>query len=151
MPPLIQFNSSSKLDSKSNRHEHQTVTQDEALNTQPWGGGGRAPRRPAGKAAEEVARDTLPAPGAPPTPLERGISPAAARLTVLSHRAFRGQTGRGLRANADSDLAGGSGPAGAAPTGVSKTKLDSRSFKKAMDPAGDQGGTEQQERGSRVP
>lgn len=32
MPPHIQFNSSSKLDSKRNPHKHQTETQDTAWN-----------------------------------------------------------------------------------------------------------------------
>lgn len=62
--------------------------------------------------------------------LQQGSCAGSARLTVLSHQAFRGQTGRGQETRLDSDLAGRKGAVGETPTGVSKAKLDSMSFKK---------------------
>lgn len=63
MPPHIQFNSSSKLDSKSNRHGLQTVTQDKA-----WGVQSRrqtvATEASRGRRQQKAAVGILPAPGA---------------------------------------------------------------------------------------
>lgn len=79
MPPLTRSDSSSKLDSQSNRRKHQTNTGRGLKHTAQGRAGGRG------------------GPSCPLAPLPRreGSALAAARLTVSSHQALRGQTGRG--------------------------------------------------------
>ena len=130
MLPLTPFDTSCKLNLKSNRQAWDKVPGQRFTHTIRggswawwglWQGGPgsswkwqRAPCLPQG---------LLPS-------LDRGIAPGSARLTVLNHQAFRGQTGRGLEQNTDLALAGGSRTAQVAPpTQVSKAKSDSRLFK----------------------